>query len=146
MALEKSLWQRVKKGALSLRSCGYKTHSCRIENDAGEGNPDVEMCIDGTQLWIELKSHMRPARASTAIRFKVRPSQSIWHRMRSAAGCRHNFVLAQVGEAHEARLYLIPGSFYDEIVAPEARLAELSILSSSDESVREVLLRACEGY
>lgn len=146
MAFEKSLWQRVKKGALSLRTCGYKTHSCRIENDAGEGNPDVDMCIDGTQLWIELKSEDRPKRASTPIRFRVRPSQSIWHRMRSAAGCRHNFILAQVGEAHTARLYLIPGRDYDLIVAPEAKLAELSIMSASDENLREVLLRACDGY
>lgn len=146
MALEKALWQRVRKGGLHLRACGFGTHLCRIENDAGEGNPDVEGCIDGDQVWIELKSKVRPKRASTVIQFKVRPSQSIWHKQRVAAGCRHNFVLAQVGEAHNARLYLIPGKFYDEVVTTEARLGELSVLPSPDLPLGEVLLRAREGY
>lgn len=146
MAFETALWQRVRKAALRLREQGYGSHFDRIENSAGEGNPDVDGCLDGIQLWIELKSEDRPKRASTPIRFRVRESQSIWHRQRCAAGCRHNFVLAQVGEGHTARLYLIPGKFYDEIVAPEARLDELSVLISSEESVAEILLQARQGY
>lgn len=145
MAFEKALWQRVKTGALHLRKCGYATHFCRIENDSGAGNPDVDGCIDGTQLWVELKSEERPKRITTPIRFKVRESQSFWHRDRTAAGCRHNFVLAQVGDAYASVLYLIPGKFYDDIVTTETRLAELSLMTRPS-TMSEVLLRACDGY
>lgn len=145
MARESSLWQRCKTGVKHLRKCGHVAHFCRIENDAGEGHPDVEGVLNGDQCWIELKSNDRPARATTVIRSKTRESQSIWHRERTAAGSRIHWVLIQVGEAHAAKLYLVPGSFYDEVVATEDALACLSVIDPSV-SVAEVLLRACEGW
>lgn len=146
MALEKALWQRVKNGNKSLRECGYAVHACRLENEAGEGNPDVDECIDGTQIWLELKSCMRPARSTTVIRPKCRLSQEIWHRERSKAGCRTNFVLIQVGENRDAVLYLIPGHRYSEIKATEADLYAMSVLTDSTASVADMLIRATEGY
>ncbi len=145
MALEKALWGRIQTGNKNLEACGYKLHACRIENDAGTGNPDVEECIDGVQIWLELKSEMRPKRPATPIRPKCRESQSIWHRKRSEAGCKHNFVLIQVGEAYSARFYLIPGSRYDEITAPESYLEAMSLVKS-DATMSEVLLTAMGGY
>jgi hypothetical protein len=136
----------MKTGIKALRKCGYKTHFCRLENSAGEGNPDVEGCIDGLQIWIELKSEARPKRSSTLIHPKSRNSQSIWHRERWEAGCRANWVLIQVGEQQEARLYLIPGNRYDEIHATEADLGAMSVLTDSKCSVPDMLLRATEGY
>jgi hypothetical protein len=146
VALEKALWQRVKNGNKALRDCGYAVHACRLENEAGEGNPDVDECIDGAQLWLELKSCKRPARLTTVIRPKCRLSQEIWHRERSKAGCRTNFVLIQVGENRGARLYLIPGHRYPEIKAVESYLEAMSVLTDSNCSVADMLLRACEGY
>lgn len=145
MALESALWQRVKRGALSLRKCGFYPHVRRIENAAGEGNPDVNGCIDGSMFDIELKSEDRPKRITTPIRFRVRESQSDWHRERAASGCRHHFILAQVGEGHNAKLYLLPGNRYDEIVAPEPALLDMSLISPSSD-MSTILLRACEGY
>lgn len=145
MARESSLWQRCLTGIKHLRKCGHVAHFCRLENSAGEGNPDVEGVLDGAQCWIELKSNDRPARASTVIRSKTRESQSIWHRERSEAGSRIHWVLIQVGEAHAAKLYLVPGSLYDAIIAPEEALARLSVIDPQA-SVGEVLLRACEGW
>jgi hypothetical protein len=145
MALESSLWTRCRNGVKLLKKCGHGTHFCRLENSAGEGNPDVEGVINGDQCWIELKSNDRPARATTVIRSKTRESQSIWHRERTEAGSRIHWVLIQVGEAHAARLYLIPGSRYDEVIVPEQTLAEMSAIAP-DASVAEVLLRACEGW
>lgn len=46
MAKEKSLWDRCKKGITHLKKCGHLTHFCRLENSAGEGNPDVEGVIN----------------------------------------------------------------------------------------------------
>jgi hypothetical protein len=146
MALERELWKRMRKAGIHLRKCGFKVHLCRIENDAGAGNPDVEGCIDGGQIWIELKSCERPKRASTSIRPKVRVSQDIWLQERVRAGCRVCYVLIQVGEAQAARLYLIPGHLYPKIICPEAELESMSVLSSPVLSLPEVLLRATEGF
>jgi hypothetical protein len=120
-------------------------HFCRLENSAGEGNPDVEGVINGDQCWIELKSNLRPKRPGTVIRSKTRESQSIWHNERTAAGSRIHWVLIQVGEAHAAKLYLIPGFWYDKIIATEADLAAMASCDAHA-SVAEVLLRACEGW
>ena len=145
MAKETSLWQRCRTGIKHLKACGHKTHFCRLENSAGEGNPDVEGVLNGDQCWIELKSNLRPVRATTVIRSKTRESQSIWYRERTEAGSRIHWVLIQVGEAHAAKLYLIPGCNYDEIIATEAVLAHLSAIDP-DAHMGEVLLRACEGW
>jgi hypothetical protein len=145
MALESSLWTRCRNGVKALKKRGHAAHFCRLENSAGEGNPDVEGVLNGDQCWIELKSNARPARANTVIRSKTRESQSIWHRERTEAGSRIHWVLIQVGEAHAARLYLIPGSRYDDIIVAESALADMAVIRP-DASVAEVLLRACEGW
>lgn len=145
MAKESSLWQRCRTGIAHLEKCGHKAHFCRIENAAGEGNPDVEGVINGDQCWIELKSNDRPKRATTEIRPKTRPSQSGWHNTRTEAGSRIHWVLMQVGHAHTAKLYLIPGKYYDRIRATEHELAMMSLIGAND-SMAEVLLRASEGW
>lgn len=145
MARETSLWQRCRTGIKHLRAAGHDLHFCRVENSAGEGHPDVEGVINGDQSWIELKTNLRPKRASTVIRSKTRESQSFWHRDRTAAGSRIHWVLIQVGHGHTAALYLIPGSRYDEIIATEAALAEMSVIGPN-ENLACVLLRACEGW
>jgi hypothetical protein len=146
MALEKSLWQRVKKGGVALKLLGHRVMLTRIENMVDEGTPDVEGAINGQQIWAELKSCARPAKAKTPIRPKSRPSQSDWHRERTAAGSRHHYVLMQVGEASQAKLYLIPGREYDNIVAPEIDLEILSVLGYTTEPMTQVLLRAAAGW
>lgn len=145
MALEKFLWGRCKTGLKNLKQMGHKVHFCRLENVAGEGAPDVEGVVDGAQCWIELKSCERPKRASTMIRPKTRPSQSIWHAERTAAGGKVHWVLIQVGEGREALLYLIPGSHYDAVTATEDDLDMLAVIDPRSDMV-SVLLRACKGW
>lgn len=146
MALESALWQRVRKGGIALKMLGHKVHIGRIENSSGVGNPDVNGCIDGGTLDIELKSESRPARATTPIHPKVKPSQSIWHLERTEAGCKTHWVLIQVGDNAQAKLYLIPGSKYDHITAPEDDLELMSVLKSPVLPITAVLLRAKEGW
>lgn len=145
MAKETSLWQRCRTGIKRLRALGHVAHFCRIENAAGDGNPDVEGVINGDQCWIELKTNARPKRSTTVIRSKTRETQSWWHAARTTAGSRIHWVLIQVGHAHDAKLYLIPGSNYDEIITPEATLAHLSVVDP-DAPMASILLRACEGW
>ena len=146
MALEKSLWQRVKTGGKALRAAGHRVMLTRIENMVDEGTPDVEGCVNSAQIWLELKSCARPARARTPIHPKVRPSQADWHRERTAAGSRYHYVLIQVGEASQAKLYLIPGRDYAHIIVPEIDLEILSVLSYTTEPMTQVLLRAARGW
>lgn len=145
MAKETSLWQRCRTGLKALQKCGHALHFCRVENDAGEGHPDVEGVINGDQCWIELKTNARPKRATTVIRSRTRESQSIWHNKRTASGSRIHWVLIQVGHAHTAKLYLIPGSRYDDVITTEAALAEMSVCRPG-EQMASILLRACEGW
>lgn len=145
MAKETALWQRCRTGLKNLEACGYKVHYERHENMAGEGCPDVEGCLDGAINWIELKTNKRPAKPATVIRSKTRESQSIWHNKRTRAGSRHHWVLIQVGEANSAKLYLIPGRDYDEVITTEANLSAMSVLPP-EATMSQVLLRASEGW
>lgn len=145
MARESALWQRCATGAKALRHFGHLIDLQRVENVAVSGHPDVEGCLDGAQLWIELKSCMRPARADTPIRPKKRISQEIWHQTRADAGCRIAWILIQVGEANGAALYLIPGNRYADITASEAQLAAMSVLPSNA-TLSDVLLRSAREW
>ena len=145
MARESSLWQRCKTGMTALKERGHRLHIGRIENTAGEGNPDVNGCIDGRLFDIELKSVKRPAKPSTKLRPKLRDSQQRWHRDRTEAGCRRHWVLIQVGHGHTARLYLVSGDLYGELIAPEAELELISSVSPSA-SVADVLVRASHDW
>lgn len=152
MARESALWGRLRDtGIPELRWKSFGVHITRIENAAESGHPDVEGCImppfenSGAQLWIELKSEDQPKRETTPIHPKTRPSQSIWHRKRTEAGCRCHWVLLQVGEGRGAKLYLIPGSMYDKLHVPELALAKLSVVSPNA-TPAEVLERAARGW
>jgi hypothetical protein len=135
----------VRNAGLALKKIGHGVHLTRIENTAGEGTPDVEGFIDTDQVWIELKSEPRPARPTTTIRPKVRQAQAIWLRERVEAGCKRAFVLLQVGEGKEARLYLIPGHRYDEITTTEDKLREMSIMHPT-RAMPFVLMMAKRGW
>lgn len=145
MARETALWQRCIPASKALRNSGHLIDLQRLENLVGAGHPDVEGCVDGAQVWIELKSCERPKRADTPIRPKKRPSQEIWHRMRANAGCRCNWILIQVGEDRDGVLYLIPGKHYAATTAPEAQLAAMSVVPSNA-TVADVILRAAQGW
>ena len=49
-----------------------RSHYQRIENRAGEGMPDVYMCLDGVPVWLELK-------IIKSNRVSVNKSQIAWH-------------------------------------------------------------------
>lgn len=145
MALESSLWQRCKTGIKTLAWQGHKLDVQRVENAATSGHPDIEGCIDGSQLWIELKSCARPVRRDTPIRPKKRQSQEIWHAARTKAGGRQHWILIQVGDDHDARLYLIPGCLYEKTTAVESVLAGMSVVSPRS-TTADCLLRASKGW
>jgi hypothetical protein len=107
MARESQLWQWLAKARLYYKA---DLHMHRIENSASPGMPDVEGFVrgfrKGLQFWVELKSAARPARASTPIRFKVRPKQVEWARRRWAIGGAAYWLL-QIGDGADRRIYLL---------------------------------------
>ena len=147
MARESALWDRIRDTAIpTLLATGHAVDLQRLENLVGVGHPDVEGCIDGQQVWVELKSEARPKRKDTPIRPKLRTSQSEWHKTRASVGFRHNWVLLQVGSSRAARLYLLPGDRYDDIKAvTEAELTELSVVPPTA-TAADVLARCIRGW
>jgi hypothetical protein len=148
MAREKALWQRMKDGATLLTLRRHRVHLKRIENSVGSGHPDVEGCIDGRQVWIELKSEDRPARQTTPLSPAYRHSQRLWHKERCAAGCTHNWILLQIGEGRGARLYLVPGFHYESLMETRATEGHYADLSYCDPCahIDAVLLTASLGW
>ena len=63
---EQALWNSLKS------KLPKKTHFQRIENRAGQGMPDVYLCVDGVPCWVELKIIKND-------RVSISKSQIAWH-------------------------------------------------------------------
>lgn len=63
-------------------------HVERVENALTRGTPDVNMCANGIEVWLELKV------LDTKGHCELRPEQLLWHRKRQEAGGKV-FVLAR---------------------------------------------------
>lgn len=70
---ERQLWNSLRQ------KLPKKTHCQRIENRAGEGMPDVYLCMDGVPVWAELKITKND-------RFTISKSQIAWHLGHSRCG------------------------------------------------------------
>lgn len=142
---ESNLWASFKHGTKHLVQIGRLLIN-RVENKAARSMPDVEGIVNGVgfgQFWIELKTTHRPARLTTPIRVTFQPGQSTWLSKRWAFG-GNAWLLVQVGKAHQRSLYLIQGCDAPlvEQGVLEARLAQLSILVSSQPSFEEIVYEA----
>jgi hypothetical protein len=70
---ERSLWNSLKQ------NLPKKTHFQRIENRAGQGMPDVYLCMNGVPVWCELKI-IKNGRVSLST------SQIAWHLAHTRCG------------------------------------------------------------
>lgn len=138
---EKSLWRWLSKHGLTAS----QAHIQRIESGAGVGVPDVEGCIRGASVWIELKSCKRPARASTPCRPSITREQVLWLKRRWQTAGALSWLLVQVGSGPGARRYLMPGAFAEYVATglPESTLGLLSRCYPED-SAMDVLLKASQ--
>lgn len=101
--------RRFLESDLSKKFCKllqYHGHVQRIESLTGSGIPDVNLCIGGRELWIELK------RADTYI---IKPSQLLWiHRRNTHGGA----ALIVIGSQLQATAYAVVG---DEVAIANDR-------------------------
>lgn len=91
MTNEAKLWSRVRHGLiLAAGRADICIDYARIENGAQTGMPDVNLCVDGTEWWIELKYvQSEPKRTSTPLlgsSHKITPAQRAWAVRRRTAG------------------------------------------------------------
>lgn len=139
MAREYRLWDWLRDG---LKFLGRDVHLVRVENSAGEGDPDIDVCWAGRSCGLELKGCDRPASPGTVLDIEVRQAQVLWHRRRwNAGGCVWLFI--RVGHGRDVRRYLVPGSQSAVVKAgvTEEQLALMSELPSTCEPF-QVLQRA----
>lgn len=85
----------------------------RVENLLVEGMPDVNVCIDGVESWIEFKNPKEPKRNGTMLfgsNHKVSQAQKNWHLKQEQAGGNSWFMVAT-----DKRWMLIGGEFADDL-------------------------------
>lgn len=93
-------------------------HRQRIETVAGSGIPDLNMCYEGVEVWVETKV----VHSKTMV--EVRPSQVAWHLQRHMHGGRTFFMIrvfrdimlvqgkdAQLLRDHEKDITQFPGLY-----------------------------------
>ena len=106
MADEAGLWSWLKAGLPG------SAHANRVENLSMRAMPDIEMCVMGSQVWIETKVLSAMNKDGTRGRLHFEPGQREWAFTRWASG-GSAFVLigVPISGRSEAigRVFLIPG-------------------------------------
>lgn len=127
MAREYRLWDWLRDG---LKPMGKDLHLVRVENSAGEGDPDVQGCWKGLSFELELKGCDRPINPATPLDIEVRQAQVLWHRRRWNAGGKV-WLFIRVGNGRDVLRYLVPGSLSGIVKegVTEEQLAAMSVLS-----------------
>lgn len=85
----------------------------RIENVVVTGMPDINMCIGGTEMWIEQKSPKEPVRKTTPLfgsNHKVSQEQANWMLRQRKAGGKCYFLIST-----DKRWMLVGGFLADQI-------------------------------
>ena len=117
---ETLFWKKLKK----ILPSG---HIIRVENPAHPGTPDVNGCIQGVEVWMELKQEKcLPKRETTPVfTGALRPEQILWHTLRHKAG-GISYIVAYVEDSN--LIYTIEGQHAKEFNnMPKARLDELNL-------------------
>jgi hypothetical protein len=82
---ESKFWAEI-KGAFAKLPQPMYMH--RIENGVGRGQPDVNICAGGKEIWLELK-------VMKGHQIEIRHSQMMWLRRRISMGMYNTFVVAR---------------------------------------------------
>jgi len=119
-----ALWQR---GA----------HVQRIEDKLSQGIPDINMCVNGTELWIETKVFSWPKRYNTNIAITFQPFQLPWLRERISAGGR---CLVVARERHNKLVFVFGSQAIKEtgsVLVKGRRTGVSTILQSNAEAFKD---------
>jgi len=64
----------------------FGAHVQRIEDKLSVGVPDINVALNGYEVWLELKEFTWPKRADTPVHIPLRPFQLAWIRARTQVG------------------------------------------------------------
>lgn len=115
---------RETRGLDRLKRLFPAAHWQTISGLAQGGVFDINGCLNGTEIWVELKQAERPKTNRGSIRPKVQPGQPAWEALRTQAGGRC-YVAILVGPD----FYVLPGWAVRELRdgVSLARLQELKL-------------------
>ena len=105
---EKNTYNLFKKGIE-----GKAVRIDRIENVRVDGMPDVNVCVEGIESWVEIKSPKEPVRINTPLfgsNHKLSQAQLNWFMRQAQAGGKA-FILIR----SDKRMLLVKGVYADEI-------------------------------
>lgn len=96
--LESGLWNTIRKNLKGTPGL----HMERIENVVGVGTPDVNICHEGKEAWVELKLiRSFPKRSTTPVRIPhFKEEQLYWIQERAKAGGRAWLFVQVQGEGY----------------------------------------------
>jgi len=75
----------------AFRSAGY--HVQKFEDRFSVGIPDVNVCRDGTEFWVELKVVKLPKQGDITVAIPLRDYQVAWNNARTKSGGRCMLVI-----------------------------------------------------
>lgn len=103
-----------------------RAHWQRFESWTGVGVFDTNACLNGREIWIELKEVVPPKILNDKwiVKPKVRPSQVAWQALKAAAGGA-TYIAIMVG----MNMYIIEGGYIGELRTgmPLKKLKQLNI-------------------
>lgn len=136
MAREAALWVWMHDHGKGMPRLDMR----RVENLLTRGTPDVDLCHDSHQAWVELKGANRPVHATSLLKYDLTTLQAMWLERRWKTG-GSSWVYFRVGIGRDVRRYLVPGVAASALVAcvPEFTLNALSVIPP-DHSFDEFLL------
>lgn len=105
---ERNNYQAFKEHVIGLRD-----RVDRIENGVSVGMPDVNVCIEGRESWLELKSPTEPVRPTTPLfgsNHRVSQEQANWMLRQRRAGGRCYFLIVT-----DRRWVLVDGVHADRL-------------------------------
>jgi len=120
---ESDLWKMVR------RAWDY-AHLVRIESSSSFGLPDINVCCNGKEFWVELK-------VAHGNYFTLQPSQLAWTANRLKAGAKNLFIL--IGNEKTKGTYLCKSS---ELFRPGVVLNHGSVLKAVISEIECVSLDA----
>lgn len=146
---EQAFWRSIERVLKAMRDelferdgCDDQIHWQRFEDKFGHGIPDLNLAVEGHEIWIELKQLDRlPVRSSTKVRLDLRRDQALWLKRRIKAGGKA-FVVAKVG-----REVYVFSRYFDALVdgvnhqafASYALFTTNNIRAAIDALLREVM-------
>jgi hypothetical protein len=92
---------------------GRRFRMTRVENVVAVGMPDVNLCINGHEHWIEIKAPTEPKRKSTPLfgsNHRVEKEQANWMLDQLRNGGNGWFLIAT-----DKRFIILHGSLHDEV-------------------------------